>query len=319
MGKHFAIFVTCALTACVSSQPETPPLEPAGQTLTRLAAPPTTRESAHGQEQLLYVADTLSGEKVAIYKQKGYDQQPIGNLTTGIGEPYGLWVDTHRNIWVANSNSEVNSTILRFAPGATSPDLYLPDDYWNVIWIWVDRHDVVYVSNMGYYGNSVIYKYDAPRVTPKVIMDRHFSFMWGVVGDAKGDLFASGLYENTGIGGVDERPAGSRGWRRTGITLGAPGGLAFDHSGNLVASNSNGAIETFPPGQTSPSNTINCTAQCFSFSFNDKGDRIWIDELDDENGTVEERAYPSGKLLDTLAQPYGSMPFSVAASPDLYP
>jgi hypothetical protein len=310
MGKYLAILAPCVLSACVSTQQLAPPA-----TGTPAGAP----NSRKAQGQLLYVADTLSGEKVAIYKQKGQSQSPIGNLSTGIGEPYGLWVDAHDNLWVANSNGETDSTILRFPPGQTNPDIYLPDDYWNVNWIWVAPHNTVYVVNIGYYADSVIYKYDAPRVTPKVIRDPHFSFMWAVVGDTKGDLFASGLYKKSGLGGIDERFAKATRWHETGITLSAPGGLAFDGSGNLVASDPYAGIETFAPGQTTPSNTISCTAECFSFSFNHKGDRIWIDELDNDNGSIEERAYPSGTLLDTLPQPYGSMPYSVAAAPDLYP
>jgi hypothetical protein len=311
------ILLAGVLASCASPQ-LTPP---AAGSLGRAMPVGLPSRSTHGTDALLYVADTTSNDDVVIYDQKGTNQEPLGDITDHLFLAYGLWVDTYGNLWVANVNYELESTIVRFPKGSSESDLIIADPNYNVTWVWVATDGKVYVVDDDYYGNSRLVKYDPPLyATPTFIKDPHVTFIWSVVGDAHGDLFVSGYSPKTGFGEIDERAAHSTHWRNTHIPLGAPGGLAFDRSGNLVASDTlHGVIETFPSGQTSPSNSIACSEECFSFAFNHRGDRLWIDEQYESNGTIDEVAYPSGTQIDSLPQPQGSLPSSVAASPDLYP
>jgi len=311
-----------ALAACTSVPTVTSPGGAQGARL-RFAAPSTrpswiTRELRHSTKPLLYVADTYANE-VAVYVQRGRGQQPVGELTTDITFPTGLWVDTHRNLWVANSYSELESNILRFPQGATKPDLTIPDASWNVSGVWVARDRSVYAINSGYYGNFEIVKYPPHSVVSQVVGDPNLtSDITAIAADAHGNLFASGLAQSGG-GEVDELPSGSTSWQNTRIPLVEPGGLALDRSGALVVSDiGRDVIEVFPIGHKKPSITINCSAQCWAVALNHRATTIWVDEVNDLNGTIDEFSYRKGRFIQTLPQPQDSYPQSVATTPDLY-
>lgn len=315
------VLLASALASCTSTGTATPPIASIGQT--PQAAVSTARGlwiasgSRPTKEGLVYVADTYFNH-ILVYNQRGYAQLPIGEISTDITFPIALSVDTHRNLWVANANSELESTILRFPQGSTAPDMILGDPNWNVLSIWVAHDGAVFAVNSGYYGNCEIVEYPPNKTTSKVIGDKRLAYLTtAVAADAKGDIFASG-FAQSGAGEVDVRPAGTKRWRNTGISLAEPGGLAFDGSGNLVVTDiGHEVIETFPPGQTKPSNTIGCSTQCVSVAFDRAGNRLWVDEVNDESGEIEERTYPSGTLTDRLLPPQGSSPQSVAVSPVL--
>lgn len=314
-----SILFAGALASCTAVQRATPPAGAYPAELFDAARKPRASD-----ERLLYVADATTYTAVTIYKQKGHDQKPIGYLATDLWFACGLWVDTHGNLWVANAfpsqGSQGNVTIVRFPRGSTKPDLNIPDPTWAVDWIWVNRHGDIFVVNNGYYSAYQMLEFSGSPYSAHIISDpRLRSVITSIVGDSKGDLFVSGLAKS-GLGEIDERKAGSKRWHNTGIAIGAPGGLAIDASGNLVASDLlAGVIETFPPEQTKPSSTITCTAYCLSFAFNRDGNRIWVNEPGSGINTVDELTYPSGDLIDSLPQPQGSSALGVATSPDLYP
>lgn len=300
-------------TGFVSGPPSAGAAEPGSMT----AAPLVGFQVRDPDRHLLYVADTMHNA-VIIYREEGLHQKPIGKLTQDITFPNGLWVDTQRNLWVANT-SPYGSTILRFPQGAIAPDLVLKDANWQAFYVWVNTKGDVFVVNCPTSGNCVVAVYPPGLQTPVTIGDPNLSDITAVVEDTKGDLFDAGI-AITGHAQIDERQAGGQGWKNTGIPLYSPGALGFDARGNLVLSDtSTNVIETFPPGQTKASNTISCSLICISFAFNHRGDRIWIDEFNDGNGEIAELEYPSGKRIEGLHQPNGSSPQSVATGPDLYP
>ncbi|HEY2476666.1 MAG TPA: hypothetical protein VGI19_17935 [Candidatus Cybelea sp.] len=271
-----------------------------------------------GSKSLFYVVNYYPTVDVGIYSQR--NRKLVGNITTGINLPLGVWVDTHRNLWVANATTNDESLIERFPPGKTAPDLELADPNYNAWSLWVARNGAVYVVNLSYYADTEIVEFPPHKTMPKVLRPpRSYPFITAVVGDTKGDLFTSEL-NASGVGEIDERAAGSKRWRDTGIRLAEPSGLGFDASGNLVASDiGDDVIETFPPGKTTPSNTIQCDAQCAAFAFNERGDRLFVDEYNDGSDTIEEITYPSGTLVGTISGLQTNSIDGVAASPDLYP
>lgn len=269
-------------------------------------------------KSLFYVVEYYPMLGIAVYNQK--NRKLVGNITTDVNLPMGVWVDTHRNLWVANAVTNDESFIERFPRGSTAPDLQLSDPGYNAWSFWVARDGAVYVVNLGYYADTEIVEYPPHQKMGKVIRNPYPPFfMTAVVGDAKGDLFTSELTPS-GTGEIDERAAGSKRWRDTGIRLGTPSGLGFDASGNLVASDIGyDVIETFPPGQTKPSNTIQCSAECAAFAFNERGNRLFVDEYNDGYDTIEELAYPSGRPIGAISGVQTNSIDSVATSPDLYP
>ena len=312
-----------AMTACTTVFTATPPagLQDA-RASRRLVQPPRpswiVAGVRHTTKSLLYVADTYDNE-VTIYMQRGRDQQPVGEITTDLTFPTGLWVDAHRNLWVANSYSELESNILRFPQGATQPDRTIPDANWNVDGVWVARDGSIYAINSGYYGNFEIVKYPPHKTVSQVVGDPNLTNdITAIAGDVHGNLFASGLTPSGG-GEVDELASGSTKWQNTRIPLAEPGGLAFDRSGNLVVSDiGRDVIDVYPPNRRKPSETISCSAQCWAVALNHRSTRLWVDEVNDLNGTIDEFSYKQGAFIQTLAQPQDSYPQSVATTPDLY-
>jgi hypothetical protein len=212
---------------------------------------------------------------------------------------------------------------LRFRQGSTAPDLTLSDPNWLASWVSIGPKGAVYVVNTPYSGYSEILEYPPHKSSPMIITDPQLAYLTvAVVEDANGDLFADGINSQHLGAEIDERPAGSSTWQNTGIMgLGEPGGLGFDAFENLVVSDPLfGVIDTFPPGQTTPSNSITCSLQCISFAFAAGGKRLWVDEYNDARGGVgiDELAYPGGTLIDRIPQPINSS-VSVAAAPALYP
>jgi DNA-binding beta-propeller fold protein YncE len=296
---------------------------------------PTVTDTAYADRDtesgLFFVVDsTYFG--VLVYRQSGRNQKPLRSIQQDLLSPDAVWVDTQENLWVANGGSQSSgnkATIVRFPQrGTRPPDLILDDFGRFPTALWVSSSGAVYVVNdpLSAKEPAQIVEYPAHAKTYKVIGDPNIShYTTAVVGDAKGDLFAAGL-TGSGVGEIDERHAGSTDWDDTGIagrhrSVSQPWDLAFDAHGDLVVDDyGSKRIETFPPGQTKPSNTIRCVPMdCSVVAFDRSGSRLWVGEPNYDTGTVDEFEYPSGTLIESLTQPYGSSPVSLATSPDLYP
>jgi hypothetical protein len=281
---------------------------------------------------LLFVDDSPYFGGVLVYRQHGRNQKPFRSIAQDLLSPNAVWVDTQQNVWVANGGSGSSgnkSTIVRFPQrGTRPPDLILHDFGRFPTALWVSSSGAVYVVNdpLSAKEPAQIVEYPPHVKAYRVIGDPNIShYATAVVGDAKGDLFAAG-FTASGVGEIDERFAGSKHWDDTGIagphrSVSQPWALAFDAHGNLVVDDyGSQQIETFPPGQTKPSNAIPCVpADCTVIAFDRSGSRLWVGEPNYDTGTLDEFEYPSGKLIQSLAQPYGSSPVSLATSPDLYP
>ena len=60
--------------------------------------------------------------EVLIYPEDGTNQAPIGKITNGISEPWGLWVDKSGDLYVANSSGKV--TVYRSGFRRSIRDVY---------------------------------------------------------------------------------------------------------------------------------------------------------------------------------------------------
>jgi hypothetical protein len=297
---------------------------------------PTVANSAiadrASERGLLFVDDSPYFGGVLVYRQRGRNQKSFRGIQQDLLAPNAVWVDMQENVWVANGGSGSTgnkSTVVRFPQrGTRPPDLILHDFGQFPTALWVSRSGAVYVVNdpLSAKEPAQIVEYPPHEKAYTVIGDPNISqYVTAVVGDAKGDLYAAGL-TSSGVGEIDERPAGSKHWDDTGIaghrrSVSQPWDLAFDADGNLAVDDyGSQRIETFPPGRTKPSNTIPCTPMdCTVIAFGDGGSRLWVGEPSYDTGTVDEFEYPSGKFIQSLAQPYGSSPVSLATSPGLYP
>ncbi len=74
-------------------------------------------DPASKKKAILY-GSSYDGGFINIYSEKGTGQQPIGQLTSGLLSPQGMFVDKHHHLWVANTNATL--TLSRLALSATS-------------------------------------------------------------------------------------------------------------------------------------------------------------------------------------------------------
>lgn len=318
--------VTCITSACSGNGAIGAAPVPAVSTLSPVPKiqswiDPEVRSTHRG---LLYVADENEQGSVRIYMQEGHHQRPVGNITTGISIPLGLFVDAQRNLWVANGTGYTYygySEILCFPQGSTAPSLILRDYAGAPGAMWVAQDGTVYVVSSPVYGPSVLVKYPQGSQKYQVITDPNMSVLSAVVGDAKGNIYGGGLPYG-GYGEVDVLPAGKSTWQNTGMITNAPAALALDAQGNLLVSGADAqsnAFLTFRIGDKKPWNRIDCVSDCEQVAFDRSGKHLWAIEAADFTGGVFEFDYPSGKRINHLYQPRSSGPDGVAASPALFP
>ncbi len=198
------------------------------------------------KNQVVYVSDTVTNEVF------GYDQTgglPFITIAAGFAFPQGLATDNAGNLYVADTN---NSRIVVFAPGSTSPSMTISDPNEFPAGVAVSGN-YVYVTNIinSSGGNGGLIAFN--KKTGKVY--RTYSCptierAYFVAVDAVGNVYVDDINANTHEPEVVEfaQPGLTCGSALP-PTLGGPGGLQFDKSGNLVVDDQEGdTISYAPPG-----------------------------------------------------------------------
>ncbi len=120
MSRSCALILLAFAAGCAAA---TQPQLPAGQA----AAARPERVGATGcGRSIVYV--TSYNNSVYVYDQRHNNGTPCGQIT-GVTNPQGLFVDKHRDLWVAIAGDCKNqfSSVLEFAPGGTTPIKTLTD------------------------------------------------------------------------------------------------------------------------------------------------------------------------------------------------
>ncbi len=275
--------------------------------------------SAKSGKGLLYVSvDTASGDEVAIFKQRGADQQPIGAITAGVDKPFGLLVDSRRNLYVANWS---NGTVTVYPPGQTSPSETLTGAGAPLAVV-VARDGTVYVASNKNGSNGKVLRYKKGHTKPSstVVTFGKDRFPIGLALDSAGNLFVAHDRNNSApVGRVLEVPAGSSTGKDLGIRVGYAGALTTDKHNDLLLVDQNGnCVDVFPPGSKSPSREICGFYQglfsIFGVAINRANDEIWVTNA---AGYVYGVTYPAGQIVDTITVTLGSsrLTLGVATSP----
>jgi len=77
-------------------------------------------------------------------------------------------------------------------------------------------------------------------------------------------------------------------------------------------------VEVFSLGHKKPREVIECSAQCWAIALSHRAKRLWVDEVNGLNGTIDEFSYQDAKFVETLAQTPNSYPLGLATTRDLY-
>ncbi len=206
------------------------------------------------REPVIYVAGYNDGE-VLLYPAHGKLQPPIGMISSGVDGPYGLWVDRHRTLYVANRS---NRTVTVYPAGSTSPSVTYSQGLSDPLYPIVDRRGDLFVGNgdEGSGGGTVV-EYRSGSTIPYQVLQTPGSEVDGMDFDRQGNLYVA--YRNYSYSGsIDEFAPGSTQGLILGMTLNQPQGVVVDKQGNVLAVETGDTprIDLFPPGDQTPSTEV---------------------------------------------------------------
>ena len=180
-----------------------------------------------------YVDDPY-GNFVDAFDRRG---KLLGKITTGLNGPQGLYVDSSRNLWVANTSG---NNVLVFPPGSSTPSRTLDDAGAYPGDVVLGTDGTAYVANIldqSGYGSIEVYP-PGQSEPARALRDPDAAENLFITIDTHGNLFVTvaklpvkGLY----IGRVDEYVGAQQsGLKRLRMKLGAPGGIHVFRSRLLI-------------------------------------------------------------------------------------
>jgi hypothetical protein len=181
--------------------------------------------------QLVYMSSWGTASVVDVLTMKG---RQVGQITSGLVEPQGLFVDAKGSLWVANA-----SNVLVYPRGSLSPSKTLTDSVGAPIDVTVCPDGTAYVADLSDNsdGHASIQVYASGSTTPTGNLDYATDFLNPFLTcDAAGNVFVALLTgDYVGDGLVVEFPHGKqKGAKSLGIVLQSPGGIKPDNAGNLL-------------------------------------------------------------------------------------
>jgi sugar lactone lactonase YvrE len=269
----------------------------------RLPPAPVVRLGPRAREPggRVYVSVNIDAQ-VAIFEQRRahYEVGAIFNLLF----PSSVELDAERNIYVAD---QLEDTIYVFKPKALEPTTSLYDN---------GEPIDVKVDSRGQVAASVFLSYSQPgtvevfqpgaRSPFETLSDPAIEQPYFVAFDAKGDLYVDGL-SSSGTAVVGVYPKGSQTLTVLPVTIVFPGGLAIDHSGNLLVCDQGYGIGStlyvYPPNAKSPSASFSLGAgnDVLTFALTAAGTALFTADV--TQGASEEYSYPGGVQLGTIPVP----------------
>jgi sugar lactone lactonase YvrE len=255
----------CSSTAPTSLMPASGsnPTQPVAQqtSLARSSGDARTSGDAHTR-RVLYIAD-IDGKpgvgQIHVYPADMKNVQEIRTITNGTGRPFGLWVDAHNILYVANLANLYPSSITEFKPGASSPFFTITNFMGYPQSVAVDAQQNVYVNeSVQDHGFVQVYapgKGNAERTIDTGVAG--YAFTPGSMAfDPQGNLLVA---EQAKLklhivkivpGAISAVPVNLD---LTNIT--GPG-MGIDKTGNIYVASQGGDVAVFAAGQTEPFRTI---------------------------------------------------------------
>jgi sugar lactone lactonase YvrE len=235
-----------------------------------------------GFERLVYVADD---NQVLIFAEKGRNQPPIGDITTGIDYAYGLAVDRRGSLYVANDG---NNTVTVYPRGATSPSKTFSQDLARPLYPIADASLNLWVGNAN---NGTVVEYLHGQTKANQVLQTDGVEADGMDFDAQGNLFVAYRGSN-GLGSIEEFLAGSSQGKSLGMTLNQPQGVVVTNSGTILTVETGGTdrIDVFPPGYQTPTLELGIKDIPTELAITKSELTLFVSSLD--NGRIYVSQYP---------------------------
>jgi serine/threonine-protein kinase len=223
------------LAGCSGGNSQTPAFSGSANPLGQKSVQSTSHgfmQDIAAQTKLMYMSSWGTASVVDVMTMSG---ELVGQITNGLLEPQGIFVDPSGKLWVANV-----SNVLVYPRGGLSPSKTLTDSIGPPVDVSVCPNGTAYVADL--YDNSntnvaSIQVYPPGSTSPSGSLtytsDTRNPFL---TCDAAGNVFAAILTGNyEGDGRVIEFPLGQEsGAKDLGISLESVGGIKPDNAGNLL-------------------------------------------------------------------------------------
>jgi len=228
-------------------------------------------------EKEFFIAD--EGSNVFVFKNS--TDTKVGDITSGITESDGVWVDKKGNVYVAN----VLSNVVEYKKGAGSPICTYSAGLTDPINGTTDSAGNVYVTD---FEGGAVREYAQCSNTVKATFS--IEDPEGVAVDASGDVFVAAGTEFT------EFISGSP--HLLGATVGAAAGLIIDKNRNLIADDQTGSIDLIAPPYTTATVLVSGLSDPFHCSLNAAENLLF--NANHGSTTVTIYSYPSMSLVHTI-------------------
>jgi hypothetical protein len=280
------------------------PSRPDGNAPARSWFAPGWSQAIAAGTDVVYLAEYATGT-INIYstKTKVAPTAPIGQIT-GLVQPEGIAVDSHRNLYVAE---ETNNDVKVFKPGTTTPTRILTglDAPLSVS---VNRAGTVVVTN---YLSDSISVFAKGSLTPTQTLHTPHQNQpdYAAIDDA-GDVVIPCYFGNEYSFDVGEFVAGSDTLTELAVDFGGrPQGVSFDSAGDLLILDRDAGLQIYPPGQSTASQTLPIFAYEVALTKND----AYLYTA--SNGDFMDRyTYPGG-VFDYQVNDPAQAHYGVATSP----
>lgn len=266
---------------------------------------------AGAAQSVLYVADQFN-QRIAIFAQGGGgNPAPIGQITSGIAGPDGLFVDRNGTLYVCNFGA---GTVTEYPAGQTSPSKTLTGTI-GPKYVTAGNDGTVYVSDFANGSSGKVYEYAGGSTTPTLAIPIS-PYPAGLALDSHNRLYvAYGDTTNNDLEVLRFAPGKTKG-KNLGIhqKSGNPGGMTIDnHQDLVIADQAFAVVDIFPPGATSPSKQIGGFNLAYQVALNKADTRLWVS--DPFGPSVQQVTYPAGVPTQSRSNSLSGA-FGVATSPE---
>ncbi len=232
--------------------------------------------SSYPTEHPLLFVSNQSNFAVGVYALKliRHNRNPIAQLPSTSGCPYGIAEDKHGTIYVAQNCPPNGNVVDVFPKGSTTPSGQITNGISSPLGAATDASGNLYISNYP----AAITVYPPGATSPsETITGGGMVDPFGVAIDKHGNLFIADF----GADQVFEVASGTT----TPVPLNLqdmtePLQLAFDKAGNMWVTDGQGdRVQIYPPGSTTPSGTLTDTDFKFPYgiAIDGKGDAFVSD------------------------------------------
>lgn len=210
-------------------------------------------------------------------------QAPFARITDGVTNPYGLYIDAKRNLYVANWS---DNSVTKYKLGSSQPSATYTQDLNTPLYPIVDANGDLLVSN----ANGTIVEYKGGSPSNPQVLPTDGSEADGMDFDSKGNLyvaFRGGVYGDS----IDEFTDGLRRHHSLGMTLSSPQGLVVDKNGTIlvVSTADKDRIDEYLPGSKTPNLTLNTSETLVQLAINPEQNTLFVSSL---GGIVYAINYP---------------------------